>query len=629
MRDDLLLYYERELTFIRQMGGSFAERYPKIASRLGLETEKCEDPHVERLLVAFAFLAARIHLKIDDEFPEITEAMLHILYPHYLRPVPSMCVVQFHLDHEKGGVTSAQTIKRDAQLNSRLVQGTPCQFQTSYETQVWPVSVTECEWKTPDRLTPPIRSAEAVGALRLEMKAPQGATFLQMGMKSLRFFINAESNLAHTIYELLFSNCVQILVRDPGQPRIQPIVLRPDECLRPVGFRPDEAMLPYPRRSFDGYRLLQEYFAFPEKFLFFELSGLEAAWIKGIKDRAEIVFLISQFEFSERRQNLELGVNAKTLRLNCTPVINLFRQTAEPILLDQRKYEYPVIPDIRRPVSTEVFSIEEVVSIDTQSQEVLRFDPFYSYRHATLRDKRQTFWLAHRRPSGRKNDEGTDVYISMVDLSTRPVRPETDVLTVRILATNRDLPSKLPFGSELGDFELEGAATVKRIIALQKPTPTVRPPMGKDAFWRLISHLTLNYLSLTDETQPNPEAAPGDRVEMPGRDAFKEILKLYNYGGSVYLEKQINGVLKLHGTRPFARVFSENGIAFVRGTKVDLELDEEQFVGGGALLFASVIEQFLALYCSMNSFTQLTARTRQRKDALKEWPPRAGQKILL
>ncbi len=644
MRDDLLLYYERELTFMRQMGAEFAGKYPKVAGRLLLDSEKCEDPHVERMVEAFAFMAARVHLKIDDEFPEITSALLNILYPHYLRPLPSACIVEMHLDADKGGITAPQQINRGAALKSRPVNGVPCEFQSTYDTTVWPVTITEAEWKTPDRLTPPVKSNEAIGALRLELKVAPGVQFAKLGMKTIRFHIAADSTLANTIYELLFCNCVQILVRDPSiNSRVQPTILRPEDHLRAVGFEASEGMLPYPRRSFEGYRLLQEYFALPEKFLFFDLSGVDLAWIKGVKERAEIVFLISPFEHFERRQNLELGVNAKTFRLNCTPAINLFPQTAEPILLNQRKFEYPIIPDVRRPMATEVFSVEDVISIDADTNELLRFHPFYSYRHGTVRDSNETFWLAHRRPSGKKNDEGTDVSLSMVDLSTRPVRPDVDVLTVRTLCTNRDLPGRLPFGNESGDFELEGSAAVKRIVALGKPTNAVRPPTGKGAFWRLMSHLTLNYLSLTEEQRPaaaassqsgRPGGGGGGGSQAPDTGAplaesFREILKLYNYAGTAFTEKQISGIMRMQGTRQFARVFSENGIAFVRGTRVEMDLDEEQFVGGGVLLFSMVVERFLALYASMNSFTQLHVRTRQRKEPLKEWPPRAGQKILL
>jgi type VI secretion system protein ImpG len=200
-----------------------------------------------------------------------------------------------------------------------------------------------------------------------------------------------------------------------------------------------------------------------------------------------------------------------------------------------------------------------------------------------------------------------------VDLSGRPIQPNVQALTVRTTCTNRDLPGRLPFGNEAGDFDLEGAAPVKRVIALVKPTNTLRPPLAKNSLWRLISQLSLNYLSLVSD----------------GKEALQEILRLYNFSGSTYSEKQIEGLTSLTSRRHFARVVSDDGVAFVRGTRVDVEFDEDQFVGGGVYLFAAVLECFLGLYVSMNSFSQLAARTRQRKEILKLWPPRAGQKILL
>jgi type VI secretion system protein ImpG len=613
VRDDLLLYYERELNYLRQLGAEFAEKYPKIAGRLVLEKDKCEDPHVERLLEGFAFLAARVHLKIDDEFPEITEALLSILYPHYIRPIPSMSIVEMSLDVEQGGAGSPQKVPRGSVLNSKPVAGVPCQFRTCFDTTVWPMRVTAGEWTSPDRLSPPAKNAEAVAAIRVAFEAPAETQLAQMGLEQLRIHISAEANVAHTLYELLCAKTVQILVRDPTpNSRVRPVALRP-ENLRPAGFSEEESMLPFPRRSFPGYRLLQEYFAFPDKFFFFDVTGLREAWPLGFKNRFELVFLIAPFELTERRQMLELGVSAKTFRINATPIVNLFPQTAEPILLDQRKYEYPVIPDVRRPLATEVFSVDEVVSIHPQSNDVLRFEPFYSYRHATLRDKKQTFWLAHRRPSNRPGDEGTEVSISLVDLSTRPIMPDVDTLTLRLTCTNRDLPARLPFGNEAGDFDLLGGSAVKRVVALRKPTASVRPPSGKAALWRLISHLSLNYLSLVDD----------------GKEALQEILKLYDFTGSAFSEKQIEGITSLSSSRHFARLISENGISFARGTRVEMEFDEDQFAGGGVFLFASVIERFLGEYVSLNSFSQLSARTRQRKETLKEWPPRAGQVILM
>jgi type VI secretion system protein ImpG len=615
VRDELLLYYENELNFLRQLGAEFAGKYPKIASRLVLNTEanECEDPHVERLLEGFAFLAARVHLKIDDEFPEITEALLSILYPHYIRPAPSMSIVEMHLDAARGGTAAPQKVPRGSLLNSRPVAGVPCQFRTCFDTTVWPLWLTAGEWTSPDRLTPPVKSLEAAGALRLEFEAPKETVMAKLGLDTLRIHLAADADIAHTLYELLCANTVQILVRDPTpNSRVRPVTLQP-ENLQPVGFSESEAMLPFPRRSFPGYRLLQEYFTFPDKFFFLDVTGLNEAWPMGFKNRFELVFLLSPFERTDRRQKLELGVNARTFRINSTPIVNLFKQTAEPILLDQRKYEYPVIPDVRRPQATEVFSVDEVVSVNPQSNQVLHFEPFYSYRHATQRDKEQTFWLAHRRASAKSGDEGTEVTLSLVDLSARPVQPDADTLTVRTTCTNRDLPARLPFGNDAGDFELEGGAAIKRIVALKKPTGAIRPPSGKATLWRLISHLSLNYLSLVDD----------------GREAFQEILKLYNFTGSAYSEKQIEGITGLTSSRYFARLISENGVTFARGTRVEMEFDEDQFTGSGVFLFASVIERFLGEYVSLNSFSQLTARTRQRKEVLKAWPPRAGQTILL
>lgn len=611
MRDDLLLFYERELNFIRQMGAEFAERYPKIASRLLLETDKCDDPHVERIIEAFAFIAARVHLKIEDEFPEFTESLLTIVYPHYVRTIPSMSVVELVLDSTPGRATVKSNVPRGTTLLSRPVGGDPCKFQTCYETTLWPIEVTEAQYIPPDRLNPPIRAAEAVGAFRLQLQSFKDVPLDRLAIDSLRFYLHGESKVIHTIYELILNNCVQIMVRDPLNTRRKPTILTP-HSLRAVGFAEDEGMLPYPRRSLLAYRLLQEYFCLPEKFFFIDINDLQNAW-HGFKDQAELILLVSPFEREDRKQELELGMNAKTFRLGCTPVINVFPQTCEPILLDQRKYEYLVIPDIRRVNSTEIHSVEEVLHIDPVTRESKAFEPFYSYRHGSFRDKKQAFWMVNRRASNRKDDQGTDLYLSMVDLSQSVVHPDVDTLTVRATCTNRDLPSRLPFGSENGDFTLELGVPVQKIVCLRRPTSPYRPPVGKSMLWRLISHLSINYLSMVEE----------------GKDALQEILRLYNYTDSVYAAKQIDGIVSIRSSRQFARVISEHGISFARGMRAEIEFDEEQFVGGGVFLFASVLEYFLGLYATLNSFSQLSARTKQRKGVLREWLPRAGQRILM
>jgi type VI secretion system protein ImpG len=613
VRDELYEYYQRERDFLLQMGSNFAEKYPKIAGRLLLESGGSQDPHVERLLEGFALLAARVHLKIDDEFPEITEALLNVLYPHYLRPIPSMSVGQFHLDPEQGKLTTGLLIPRGTVLRTQRVADAPCKFETCYDTRLWPFSVSAAQWTTPDRLRPPVRVPDAAACLRVELTCLPDVTFDKLELASLQFALHGDAALQHTLYELLCNNCIQILFRDPSAgPKTAPHAL--DVAgLRPMGFSEDEALLPYSKRSFTGYRLLQEYFSFPDKFFFFELGGLADGPLHGVKDKAEIVFFFSPFELPDRHQKLEVGVTQGTIRLGCTPVINLFHQSAEPILLTQTRHEYPVVPDVRRRHAAEVFSIDEVLITNPQSREITALEPLYSYRHSPEGKRAQVFWYAKRRPSIVKSDDGTDVFLSLADLSGRPLLPDSDTVTVRCTCSNRDLPARLVFGNPAGDFEAEGIASLKRVTALRKPTAALRPPIGSEAMWRLISHLSLNYLSLVDE----------------GRDALREILKLYNFSDLPELRKQISGIALVDSRRHFARVVSENGISFVRGTRINIQFDEENFGGGGVYLFAKVLEFFLGLYASMNSFTQLVATTRQRKEVLREWPPRAGQAILI
>jgi type VI secretion system protein ImpG len=613
MRDELLLYYDRELTFLRQTGVEFAEKYPKAAHRLLLEQSKCEDPHVERLLEAFAFLAARVHLKIDDEFPQITEALLSVVYPHFIRPIPSMSIVQFQLDPDEAKLTTAWPIPKDTMLYSRPVGGVPCKFRTCYDTTLWPLTVAGVEWKTTDRLQPPLKTPEGRAAIRVALRCAADVKFSQLSLDKLRFYIDGESSLVHTIYELLCCNLVRIIVRDPTPgSKIKPFTL-PSSALRPVGFEPDEGMLPYPRRSFTGYRLLQEMFTFPGKFAFVEISGLQEGWASSdFKGEAEILFLLSDIDGQDRRDALSMGLSAGTFRLGCAPIVNLFAQTAEPILVSQQKYEYPIVPDVHRPNATEIFSIDEVSSVDRDSNQAISYEPFYCSRgdgDAT----QKSFWLANRTASNRANDAGTNMSLTVVDISLRPTHPDTDTLTIRTTCTNRDVPARLPFGSETGDFELEGNSPIKRIVCLIKPTAPIRAPLGKSSLWHLISHLSLNHLSIVEE----------------GQDALKQILQLYNFTESPFSQRMIEGITGLKSQREFGRVVSDVGISFAKGWRVELELDEEQFVGGGVYLFASVIEHFLGQYASLNSFSRLVLRTRQRKETMREWPPRAGRRILM
>src|ERR1700677_4424147 len=305
MRDDLLLYYERELDYLRKSAAQFSARHPKVASRLVLEPTKCEDPHVERLLEAFAFLAARVHLKMDDEFPEITEGLLTVVYPQLVRPLPSMSVVEFQLDPEKGKLTSGLKIERNSPLYSKPVGGVPCTFRTCYDTTLWPLTVNAAEWRAPSRLQPAVKTNDSAWAIRLELQCAPDVNFQVLKIDQLRFYLDGESGLVNILYDLLFSSLNRIMVRDltPGS-RLAPVTL-PASALKAVGFGLEEGMVSYPSSTFAGHRLLMGYFAVPEKFFFVDLTGLETVAAAGFKDAIEIIFLISEIDGDGRVQRLE------------------------------------------------------------------------------------------------------------------------------------------------------------------------------------------------------------------------------------------------------------------------------------------------------------------------------------
>jgi type VI secretion system protein ImpG len=615
MSEELLEYYERELTYLRQMGGEFARKYPRVAGRLLLDGDSCEDPHVERLLEGFALIAARVHRRIDDDFPEISEALLNMIYPAYLRPIPAMTVVECLSDPTQGKKTAGTRVPRGTMMVSKAtVDGLPCRFQSAYDVDLWPFSVVDAEWRQAERLQYPVRASgevQAVAAARLHLKCFQDVVFEGLPLSKLRFYLSGDSSVVYNLYEMISANCIEIQLRNPKN-RTKIISLNPGH-ISMVGFKKDESVIPHERRSAEGHRLLQEYFALPEKFLFFDLSGLEALGEADFGEEAEIIFLFSRFERPERQQVMELGVSARTFRMGCTPVINLFPQTAEPILLSQTKHHYAVVPDGRHTEMMEVFSITEVTAANPRLRQSIVLDPVNAHRHQTRDQKELTFWSASRYFNDLGEREPSTLTVSIVDIHGKIKSPEADVLTVRCMCTNFDLPSRFTFGSTEGDLEAIGHAAAKTVIVLRRPTPSSDPPQGGGQIWRLVSLLSLNYLSLTEE----------------GRTAMQEILRLHNFTDSSHLENHIGSILQMNCAPHFALVQSDYGLVPARGTRVQMEIDEQQFAGGGVYLFAAVLDRFLAGYASMNSFSQLTVRTNLRKEGMRTWPPRAGTKVLL
>jgi len=613
MRQELLEYYERELGYIRQMGAEFGKKYPAVAGRLLLEADRCGDPHVERLLEAFSFLTARIHLRLDDDLPELTGALLDIVYPHYLRPLPAMSIAEFNLDQTQGTSTSATKIPAGSELATRrTVDGKPCRFRTSSPVELWPLEVEQCAWRRPEQIPSPARVSDSVAVLRILLKSNQDVVLSKLPLKQLSFYLAGEKNIVLPLYELLSRNVLEILVRDPKSPHTKVLTLGPS-ALQPAGFSPEESLLPYDQRSFEGYRLLQEYFSFPEKFLFFTLSGLEDIASLSSTDELEILIYVSRFEQPERAQALETGVSATTFRLGCTPIINLFEQTAEPILVSHAQHEYRIVADVRSQLTKEIFSVDSVLATNPSRRSSTAIRPLFEHRSSTPQDVSQVFWRATRKHSIIDTRLPGDMYLAVVDVDGLMLEPNAEILTVRCTCTNHNLPSQLSFDDPGGDFEIEGGASVGRIRALHRPTASFAPPSGQRQTWRLISQLSLNHLSLGES----------------GLGSLQEILRIHNFTGAPHLDKQINGITSMQTKRHIALLQDEFGSVAARGLRVELELDERQFVGGGAYLFSAVLERFLGLYVSMNSFAQLSVRTDMRKGVLGEWSPRAGSRVLL
>lgn len=600
MDDDFLNYFERELSFIREMGGEFARKYPKVAGRLLLEPDKCEDPHTERLIESFAFLCARVHRKLDDDFPEITQSLLNVLYPHYTSPIPSMSVVRF-APLLKNIPEKGYLIGKGTALYTKPFQGVPCQFTTAYPVTLWPMEVVSATLTEPKRL---VRDAKQSVCIRLKLH--NGHTFSCFTGDRLRFFLNGQRQHIYQLYELLINNVCHVECAPVDAASSSAIELGTGS-IRPAGFGEEELLLPFPRHSFPGYRLLLEYFCIPEKFLFFDVLGLSSLVKCDLGTALDLIIYL------DKPAKTSLLVSADTFCLHAAPVINTFRKIAEPIRIEHRKTEYRVVPDLRRIDATEVVSIDSVTAtVCSSPTKTKEYQPFYSVRHHDSDDDSTSgtaYWHSQRRTSGRSGDHGTDVFLSFCDLQSNSIDPLEETVTVRVTCSNRDLPSKLPFGNAAGDFECETAAPVAAIHCLLKPTASLRPALGGALQWRLISHLSLNYLSLVEG----------------GADALQEILTLYNFADSPAARQQISGIVSIKSRHVTRRI----GPSFCRGIEVTIEFDEDKYVGSGLYLFASVLERFLGQYVSVNSFVQVVARTIQHEGILKKWPPRNGDRVLL
>ncbi len=609
MSDQLLPLYDQELAYLRQLAGEFADAHPKIAGRLRLSADAVDDPHVARLIEGFALIAARIRQKLDDEFPELTDSLLGALYPHMLAPFPSASVAQFSPLADLGGVYS---IARHTALEMEPIGGEACRYRTTQDVDLWPIRVVAAELGGRPLVAPagPL-SARATGSLRLvlECLAP-GETFTNLGIDRLRFFLHGLPQHAAGLYEMLCNNLLGVALADHPEDA-RPIFLGPG-AVTPAGFAQDEGLLPYSPRALDAYRLLGEYFAFPQKFMFLDLAGLSAKTLQNAGSRLEVFFY-----FDRAVPGLERQVSADSFMLGCTPIVNLFTQRAEPVALTHEHAEYHVVPDSRRHATREVFSVDRVTLNEAArgSRAVL---PYFASHHAADAHAgeggRQTlFWATQRRRMGER-DDSTDVMLQVVDTELNPSSPTDGILAIETTCLNRDLPRQIPYGGNRPHVSMvEGAAEITGVRCVTPPTATLRPPGGRRSGWRLASQLSLNHLSLSDGTQ--------------GADALREILRLHDLRDVPETRAAVASVHAITCARGTARL-PGNG-AICRGIDVTVELDARRLEGTGAFLFATVLERFLGLYASINSFTRLIVRLHGREEVLRVFPPRAGDRPLL
>ncbi|NYZ64285.1 type VI secretion system baseplate subunit TssF [Luteimonas deserti] len=618
----LLSYYNRELGFVREMGAEFAREYPKIAGRLGLDGFECADPYVERLLEGFAFLAARVQLKLDAQYPVFTQHLMEMLYPQYLRPIPSMAVVQLHPDPKAATLATGHAVPRGTAL--RAIPGadmrTACEFRTAHATTLWPLELAGVTYfETPAALAAAgivaPEGADVRGGLRLSLRTTGGIDLATLPIGALPVFLAGNDERPKRLYEHLFADAEAVLVRGEGAQAPVQVWLGSDS-IRPRGFDDDDALLPVDGRSFSGFRLLQEYFACPERFLFAEFDGLKPALQRMRGQAFEIVVLM-------RRSVpvLARGLDTSHLRLFCTPAINLFPRTGDRIHLRPESTEYHVVADRVRPMDFEVFGVTRVEGFGDRQEPEVRFHPFYGGDTRTWHAREGAYYTLRREPrllSGRQRRQGarssyvgSEVFLSLVDAGERALDTPLRQVGLQLLCGNRDLPLHMPVGKSATDFQLDAGVPVAQARCVAGPTRP-RPAMaGGETAWRLLSHLQFDYLSLFE----------GDPAS--GAAALRELLSLYCDPNDAAALRQVEGVKSIASRTIVRRLPVPGPITFGRGLEITLTCDDGAFEGTGAYLIGAVLQHFFARYASINGFTETVLRTLERQHVAR-WPARPG-----
>lgn len=619
----LLRYYNQELRYLREVGGEFAREFPKIAGRLGMEGLEVSDPYVERLLEGCAFLAARIQLKQDAEFPRLSHRLLDLVYPNFLAPTPAMLVAQVQ-PVAGPNLMGGRSVARGTQLMAPpgSVSPTACEFRTAQPLELTPLRTLSADHvlHLGDLNLPALGlPARPRCGVRWRLQLPEGLSVGDLQMDSLCVYLGGNTEVAMQLNELMLSACLGVVVGTPGRMGDAAARLLPPTAITPVGYADDEAMLPDNPRTFAGVRLLQEYFSFPERFLFLRVAGLRAA-VAGLQGAVlELVFL-----FSRNGQGLEGAVTAEHFRLHCVPAINLFPKRADRIEITDGSSEFHVVADRTAPLDYEVFDVTGITGYGDQGEQ-RRFAPLYApgHRERSGFEAYFTLWREPRlisekarRNGPRSGYVGSEVFVSLVDPQDAPLPLALRQVALQVMCTNRDLPVFIPATGAAGEFTLDAGLPLESVRAVAGPTRPQSALREEGVAWRLLSLLSLNYLSLMDADEGEAAAA------------LRELLQRLPQSSEPTVKRQIEALQQVQA-RPVVRRHPVRGpITFSRGVEVQLTVDEIGHEGASAFLFGAAMHQYLARHASLNSFVETRLVSLSRGEVMR-WQPHLGSRATL
>src|SRR5450830_715506 len=602
--DDLLPYFERELVMMRRHCREFSERYPRIAGKLQMSGESCEDPHVEHLIESVAMLAARISKRLDDDYPQFTEALFEALFPHYLRPFPSCAIVQQDMPAPGAG---AFHMPASSELDSAPVRGVRCRFKTVYDIATGTSILEQANFDAMIKAPPGVRLPTAVSSsLSIVIR------HLDTPPACLRVFINGEPSFAAALRDALFMRTTCAFMEAEAEAGAW--IALPAIPLKPVGFAETEALLPFGARSQPAYRILGEYFAYPEKFNFFDIdiAALSAFLPAGCRCYTLHLGMAGLRPDSDMARMLSV-ISKANLLLGCSPVINLFRQSGVPIAVTRQKTDYAVLAHATHTHGYEVHGIDAVHLLRQCAGDstLTEFRPLYSLRHGEGAAQKGHYWVLRHDVRLAEKSPGHEKKITLVDSDFNPLVHEKASLSIELTCSNRTLPLALKYGQPQGDLQPCSGGTALRL--LRRPSQPRRFSPGAGLHWRLISHLALNHHALVQEGMP----------------ALREMLTLYDLSQSATSQRQISGIVALAHSPTTTWLRHKRGTSLAHGVEVRITLDEEAFVGSGMHLFVQVIDHFLGLYVQINSFIELVVLSLQSGEELIRCKPRSGLQNLV